>query len=261
VHGAVGLLLVLTAILSLSAAFGSRHGASLFDWLALEPARVLRGEVWRLITWTFVEPSPFHLLMGCLMLFWFASDLIEPWGSKGLFATYVGLAFLVGLVVCALGFADPDIKAYSYSGLWPMGASIAVAWGMYFPDREIRLFLIFRIRGIWLAWGTIVVTVVYAVYMGWEHYIPALVAMAAMLVWIFRRWLAKRWASYRRARTQARVRAEKRRANEATSALIKQLDALDDAPPPMPPELEQMLDRIVDQASRDEKASRAKNRR
>src|SRR5262249_36013574 len=126
----------------------------------------------------------------------------------------------------------------------------------------VRLFFFLPVRGIWLAWGTIVFTVVYAVYLGWEHYVPALVAMAAMLVWIFRRWLRKRWTSYKRARSAQKAANARRRADDAAAAIVRNLEVLDEeAPPPMPAELEEMLGRIVEETSREQKAGRAKNRR
>src|SRR3954467_1641019 len=78
---AVGLLLVVTIALSLAGAFGGRHGSPIFDLGALTPPDVLHGQVWRLATWCFLEPSPLGLIFGCLALYWFGSDLANEWGS------------------------------------------------------------------------------------------------------------------------------------------------------------------------------------
>jgi hypothetical protein len=66
------------------------------------------------------------------------------------------------------------------------------------------------------------------------------------------------WKRRRRARSDEARRAEM---NAAASASVERLDELDEAdPPPMPPEVEAVLDRILDEAHLAKQARRAKNR-
>jgi membrane associated rhomboid family serine protease len=257
--GAAGLLIALTLAASLVGAFGARHGAPAFAWLALEPWRVAHGEVWRLLTWVFVEPSPLSLLFGCYVLYWAGSGLAERWSNARLLAYYAGVTVAAALGTSAVGLIDPAVRGATYLGCWPLTAALVVAWGMYFPDRTVLLFFVLRVRGIVLAYLTLAVTAIYAVYEGWETYLPALFAMGTMLAWIFRRWIATRFGDLARARArEARRRADERRraASAATSKTVTTLDELDhEEPPPIPPEVEAVLDRVLDEA----RARREKN--
>jgi membrane associated rhomboid family serine protease len=267
VPGAVGLLILVTVVTSLVGAFGSRHGAGLFELAALAPAKVWRGEVWRLVTWAFVETSPIGLLFSCLLLYWFGRDLVEVWGSARFVRVYLTLAITAAVGACLVARVDGDVMRASYRGSWPLAAALTVAWGLYHPDRQIRLFLILPIRGYVLAWLTVAMVVAYAIYEGWKSHVPSLVAIGAMLGWLFRRAVTARWAAHARARREARERAareradgERRAAGEATARQIDALEAVDeDDPPPMPPEVEGVLDRILDEVRTEQRAKRARS--
>src|ERR1700722_18848730 len=79
---AIGLLLSLVVGLSLAVAFGDRHAGSIFALVALVPSHVWRGEVWRLVTWPFIEQGPVGLIFTCLLVWWFGRDLADEWGSS-----------------------------------------------------------------------------------------------------------------------------------------------------------------------------------
>lgn len=265
--GAIGLLLLATVTISLIGAFGTRHGLMLFERTALSPESVWQGEVWRLLTWAFVESDPLGLLFSCLLLYWFGSDLVELWGSARLVRVYLGIALCAAAGTCLLGYLDGDVMRATYLGSWPLAAAMTVAWGLYFPDRHVRIFFVLPIRGLVLAWLTVALVVAFAIYFGWEGYLPGLLALGLMLGWLFRSLLAARWAKARRARRarreqELRTRAAEARsaAGKATATALQDLDALDEEAPPVPPEVQSVLDRIVDEVSRDQRAKRARSR-
>src|SRR5882672_6429272 len=68
----------LTLVASIAAAVS--HG--LMGWAALAPARIWRGEVWRLVTWVFVEPGALALIMTCASLYKFGGELAPRWGER-----------------------------------------------------------------------------------------------------------------------------------------------------------------------------------
>lgn len=189
---AVGLTLVLLVGLSLPAAFITRHGASLFELGALVPAKVWRGEVWRLFTWPFLQPSPIGLILACLMVYWFGRDLYEEWSSRELVQVFGGVLLGAALVTMLVARIDPAVMASLYIGSYALTAALVVAWGLTFPNRVVRVYFVLPIRGLWLAWGTVAVSVVYAIYSGWSHYLPELAAEALILAWMHRDQLRKK---------------------------------------------------------------------
>jgi membrane associated rhomboid family serine protease len=250
---AIGLVLTVTIVLSLTAAFASRHVLPFFELGALIPARVFRGELWRLGSWSVLEQSPLSLLFGCLMLYWFGRDLAGLWGSRRFLAVYVGVALVAAIGTCLISLVDPPIKTYQYLGSWPLAEAMTVAWGLYFPDRIIRLYFVINIRGYTLAWLTVGFTVVYAIYAGWDHYLPHLLAEGTMLAWLFRARVVSRWTAWRRSREaearKARTRA-KQKGRIASVHVLRAIEAKDDDDAPLSTEAEGKLVQLFGDASK-----------
>jgi membrane associated rhomboid family serine protease len=198
---AVGLLLSLMVVLSLIAAFGSRHVAPLFELLALQPDLVWHGQLWRLGTWPFIEGSPVGLIFSCLTMYWFAPDLAAVWGSRRFLGVFGGVVLAASVVTCLIALADPEVREHSYLGSVAFTVALMVAWGLWFPDRVIRLYFFIPIRGYWVAWFTVGITVIYAIYAGWTSFLPELLAEASVLAWLFRRSILARWSRVRRQAT------------------------------------------------------------
>ena len=51
--------------ITLVASIAAAVSGGLMGWAALAPARIWRGEVWRLATWVFVEPGALALILTC----------------------------------------------------------------------------------------------------------------------------------------------------------------------------------------------------
>jgi membrane associated rhomboid family serine protease len=217
VPSGLGLILALTVACSLVVAFGERHVTELFALTPLVPELVLRGQVWRVVTWVLIEPSPFSLVFRCLLLFWLGRDLSGVWGARRFLSVYFGVCIFAAVATCAVALVDPSVASQTYLGSWALDAAITVAWGLHFPDRVIRIYFVIPIRGHWLAWGTVALTVAYAIYFGWDTLVPVLAAEGGMLAWLFRGRLRSRWLKLRLASVQSQLAEEelKRTVREA----------------------------------------------
>jgi membrane associated rhomboid family serine protease len=242
---AVGLLLVITVSASLFAAFGSRHAGPLFALASLLPSEVWRGQIWRLVTHVFVEPSPLSLIFQCLSLYWFGRDLADEWGSR-FFLRLLGAVVVIGSVgTCLVALVDPAVLRWPHLGGWPVSSALVIAWGLEWPDRIVRIYFVLPIRGLWIAWLTVVLTVVFAIYDGWESHLPVLFAEGATLAWMYRDVLQGRWLRARREAKAARARAEAERRRAASARQLRQMEAHDDEPPPLPPEIASQIDALL----------------
>src|SRR5512147_2635219 len=77
VPASLGLLLALIVVATVASWILRNQG-----WAVLSPAAIVRaGEVWRLVTWAFVQDHPLTLLFGGLMLYSFGSQLSYDWGE------------------------------------------------------------------------------------------------------------------------------------------------------------------------------------
>lgn len=138
---------------------GSLWQTSVSGWLTLNPADVIRGQVWRLVTFVFVLPDLGTgfiniVLWNILVLYfyyWIGSNLEQYWGS-GKFTMY----YLSGIVVCwicafagyGLSFVLPGYIGTMSSLL--LNSGLFLAFATVFPNETIRIFLILPVKVKWL---------------------------------------------------------------------------------------------------------------
>jgi membrane associated rhomboid family serine protease len=235
-------------VMSLLVAVGDRHSGSLFELTALVPAAVWRGQVWRLATWAFVEPSALGLIFGCLFIYWFGGDLAREWGSRRFLKVYAAIVLVSSIATCLIARVDRTLFEHTYLGGWATGVALTVAWGLWFPDRVIRIWFIIPIRGYVLAWVTVAITVVFAIYSGWERYAPELCAEGTMLAWLFRRSIVSRWSKIKsswEAHRREAARRDRVKKREKSVAYLRVVESHDDNPPPLPPDVDAKLDDLL----------------
>ena len=150
-------------------------------YLALDPYKILHGQIWRLITWIIIPPSSSSLLFVLLMLwccYMIGNVLERTWGTYR-----YNLFILTGIVITAvmsfacLGFmylTNPAdmIEAYENGGyifsgyLWYgfstyyINVSIYIVFALTYPNDIVRLYFIIPIKMKWLA-------VIDLIYMGY----------------------------------------------------------------------------------------------
>lgn len=127
---------------------------TLYQQMVLIPARVLDGEVWRLLTFVFLAPlinpaapfSAFSILFFLieLQLLWlFGSALDQHWGSFR-----YNLFLLVGYVgTVAASFLVP--QAIATNGF--LYGTVFLAFAFLYPDYILHLFFILPVKVKWLA--------------------------------------------------------------------------------------------------------------
>lgn len=178
-------LLVLTIACSIAPALD----AELYGRLALVPAKIWRGEVWRLVTWPFVEVGPFSLAFACVALYWFGGALVIAWGERR-FVRYI-VAVLAGAGI-ATTLVAPLVPL---GARWPHLAGLAlddalvIAWALTFPDRRLRLYYgMIVVGGPALAYGIAAMTVLFVIFWGPAPFLPELFACAGALLLTSRWW-------------------------------------------------------------------------
>jgi membrane associated rhomboid family serine protease len=155
---------------------------------AFVPALVLRGEVWRLVTWPFVEGrDPLSLIFGALTLYWFGRDLTWAWGPRRFLVTFLAIAGLSAAATTLLSLVVAPLGDRVWLGAWPVLSALIVGWAMLFPERQILFMFALPISGRALAWITVGGTLLYAVLGGrggaWS-YVPHLLAQGFMALYL-----------------------------------------------------------------------------
>lgn len=113
------------------------------DFLTLNPAQVLEGQIWRLLTFAVIPASNlFFAVITALFLMWLGRGLDEAWG-----AFRVNLYVLGGMLAIALGTL---LFGYTADGYW-LQMSLLFAFATIYPNEEILLFFVLPVKIKWLA--------------------------------------------------------------------------------------------------------------
>lgn len=122
-----------------------------YDVLALDVAKVLHGEVWRLVTFIIMPPSDSSAIFMIFTLYLYyvlGTNLERVWGAFR-FNLYFFMGILFHIIAAFLIFF---IWGYS----WPLttyylNMSLFFAFACVYPDMELLLFFIIPIKIKWLA--------------------------------------------------------------------------------------------------------------
>jgi hypothetical protein len=131
--------------------------------LALDPPAVLRGEVWRLITYIFIPqissmlplPDWANVAFYVLFLWWMGNGLEASWGPFKLTVFY--LLGMIGTTVAAFFFGA------AFSNVM-LTASLFFAFAHFYPDVVIYFAYILPMKIKWIAWfsaGLLLVNIIF----------------------------------------------------------------------------------------------------
>lgn len=154
-------------------------GGWVASWTAYAPARIWRGELWRLVTWVFVEPGPVGLVLTCASIYKFGGELVPRWGERRLRRFVAEVLGGAALVTLLLALVSERVWSMYRLGGWAVCDTLVIAWARQYPDAELVLYGLLRLRGRQLIAVTIAITGIFALYRGPLVMAPELLACAA----------------------------------------------------------------------------------
>lgn len=121
-----------------------QNGAALTRMISLDRAAILRGQVWRLVTFIFMPPASGLLFMLITIYFYYylGRTLENNWGSFR-FTLY----YLCGMVGCVVAAMLTGFGTNLYLNL-----SIFLAFAVIHPDMQILLFMIIPVKVKYIAY-------------------------------------------------------------------------------------------------------------
>ena len=130
-------------------------------WLTLEPAYILKGQIWRLVTWVLVPPSRQLLTVVIMMLLYYqlGTALERTWGTFR-YNVYIfsGILFtILGAFLLALLLGTDKIGYGGYFSTYYINLSIFLAFAASYPEMQVMLYFVLPIKIKWMAY-------VYAAY-------------------------------------------------------------------------------------------------
>ena len=132
----------------------------LLGWLTLEPALIVRGQVWRLVSWVLIPPTryPISLLFLVLLYYSLGTALERTWGTfrynvyifSGLIFTVLGVFILYAVYFFGFHVELPLSLAGMVSTNY-ITMSIFLAFAAIYPEMEVYLYFILPIKMKWMA--------------------------------------------------------------------------------------------------------------
>ena len=133
----------------------------LFKWLTLEPYFILKGQVWRVISWVLVPPSGSLISIIFIVLLYYSlgTALERAWGTFR-YNVYIFSGILFTVIGAFALYFIAGTGMIGYGGLFStyyINMSIFLAFAVSYPDMELLLYFIIPIKMKWMA-------IVYAVF-------------------------------------------------------------------------------------------------
>ena len=130
--------------------FSMMSGGAILPYLYFDAASLLRGEIWRLVTFLFIPSSDGILWVALSLYFYYfiGSTLERNWGSAKFTLYYLSgavLTILYGVLMTLFGYRGTYLSS-SYINL-----SMFFAFAMLFPDVRVLLFFFIPVKIKWFA--------------------------------------------------------------------------------------------------------------
>ena len=111
----------------------------------LYPARVLKGEVWRIFTFAFIpeDTSIIFILFSLYINYFLGTSLERAWGAFKFNVYY--FAGFIGIIIGAFATGIPMDNYY-------LNLSLFFAFAKMFPDFELMIFFVLPVKVKYLAW-------------------------------------------------------------------------------------------------------------
>lgn len=166
----------------------------ILNWLSLEPAYILRGQVWRLVTWVLYPPSTSGVL-------WFAIAVLffyYPIGTslERTIATFkYTLYILSGVIFTILGafilyfLLGGNVLVGNVFSTYYISLSTFLAYAMCYPDMQVLLMFIIPVKMKWMAIFYVVIVVYemiqYVMAGAWYLVIPIVASLLNFIIFYF----------------------------------------------------------------------------
>ena len=133
---------------------------NMIRWLTLEPALILRGQIWRILSWVFIPPTTNLISLFFLVLLYYSlgTALERTWGTfrynvyifSGILFTVIAVFILYGVFFFLYG-TEVSLSSIGLVSTNYITMSIFLAFAAIYPDMEVMLYFVLPIKMKWMA--------------------------------------------------------------------------------------------------------------
>ena len=134
------------------------------SFFTFNPSLIMRGQIWRLVTWVITPPQSLSIFTVIMLLFYYSvgTSLERTWGAfrynvyifSGMLFTVVGVMILYG-VSTVLNFSvniDYVSAYFDYVSTYFLCMSIFLAYAVEYPNMYVMLYGIIPVKVKWMAY-------------------------------------------------------------------------------------------------------------
>ena len=166
----------------------------ILNWLSLEPAYILRGQVWRLVTWVLYRPSTSGVLWFAIAVLFFYYPIgtsLERTIGTFKYTLYI----LSGVIFTILGafilyfLLGGNVLVGNVFSTYYISLSTFLAYAMCYPDMQVLLMFIIPVKMKWMAIFYVVIVVYemiqYVMAGAWYLVIPIVASLLNFIIFYF----------------------------------------------------------------------------
>lgn len=181
--------------------------------LVLSPYQILRGQIWRLVTWVFMPTSTnvFSLFIMALLYYQLGNALERTWGTfrfnvyifSGMLFTVLGAFILYG-IYRVLGYDGLALQYLSYGfSTNYINMSIFLAFALTYPEMQILLMFFIPVKMKWMAVVYGILTVLQFFESSWAGRISIFMSLLNFIIFFLSTRDFKRYAPHEVHRRQS----------------------------------------------------------
>ena len=166
----------------------------ILNWLSLEPAYILRGQVWRLVTWVLYPPSTSGVLWCAIAVLFFYYPIGTSLERTIVTFKYT-LYILSGVIFTILGafilyfLLGGNVLVGNVFSTYYISLSTFLAYAMCYPDMQVLLMFIIPVKMKWMAIFYVVIVVYemiqYVMAGAWYLVIPIVASLLNFIIFYF----------------------------------------------------------------------------
>lgn len=159
------------------------------NYMTLEPAMILRGQVWRIVSWLLIPPSTQNIFFTLITLMFYYSigtSLERTWGAfrynvyifSGILMTIIG-AFILYFVLGGNVLFGGLFSTYYIS------MSIFLAYAATYPNNQVLFMMIIPLKIKWLGVAYALMVLAEMIQSGWAVRVAIICSLMNFIIFFF----------------------------------------------------------------------------
>lgn len=156
----------------------------LMYFLNLEPSLILKGQIWRLVSWILIPPESLDIFTIIMLMLYFSlgSSLERTWG-----AFRYNLYIFMGLIASVIGafilyFCGVDRMGFAFSTYY-INLSIFLAFAASYPNERVYLYFLVPIKMKWMGIFYGVIIAYQMINSNWAGRVVIIASLANFIVY------------------------------------------------------------------------------